>query len=175
MSERHAFPSRLGYIYREIAKFGVVGLAGVVVNVLAFNVIRHGLGLQTVRASVIATLVAIGFNYIGLRYFTYRDRGAGGHTRELPLFLLFSLVGLVIENSVLYAATYGFGWDSQLQSNFFKFVGIGVATVFRFWSYRTWVFKALPAGSAAAEAESVLAEADRQPAAQEARTSTLRT
>jgi putative flippase GtrA len=165
MSGRHALPSRLGYVYREIAKFGAVGLAGVVVNVLAFNVIRRGWGLQTVRASVIATLVAIVCNYIGFRYFTYRDRGVGSHGRELTLFVLFSLVGLAIENSVLYTATYGFGWDSQLQGNFFKFVGIGVATLFRFWSYRTWVFGALPARSVTGQAESVLVQADQKWAA----------
>jgi putative flippase GtrA len=141
---RHALPSRLGHLYREVAKFGVVGLAGVVVNTVAFNLIRDLWHLQTVRASVLATLISIVCNYVGFRYFTYRDQDSAGRSRELTLFFLFSLVGLVIENSVLYAATYGLGWDSPLQSNVFKFVGIGTATVFRFWSYRTWVFKALP-------------------------------
>ncbi len=97
-----------------------------------------------VRASVIATIVAIVFNYIGFRYFTYRDRDRGGRTKEMGLFVLFSAVGLVIENGVLYVATYGFGWDSPLQSNIFKFLGIGIATLFRFWSYRTWVFRTVP-------------------------------
>jgi hypothetical protein len=59
---------------------------------------------------------------------------------------------------VLYAATYGFGWDTPLQSNVFKFLGIGVATLFRFWSYRTWVFRALPARETVASAESFLDE-----------------
>jgi membrane protein DedA with SNARE-associated domain len=63
----------------------------------------------------------------------------------MTLFLLFSAIGLVIENGVLYAATYGFGWNTPLQNNVFKFLGIGVATLFRFWSYRSWVFRALPA------------------------------
>ncbi|MCZ9341225.1 GtrA family protein, partial [Streptomyces sp. TRM76130] len=70
----------------------------------------------------------------------------------LSLFLLFSAIGLVIENGVLYTATYGFGRDTPLQSNIFKFVGIGVATLFRFWSYRSWVFRALPARDAVARA-----------------------
>ena len=124
----------------------MVGLAGVAVNVLAFNLIRHFWALQTVRASVLATLIAIVFNYLGFRYFTYRDRShdrdTAGRSRELGLFLFFSLVGLVIENSVLYAAVYGLGWNGPLRSNVFKFAGIGLATVFRFWSYRTWVFGA---------------------------------
>ncbi|MDT0406012.1 MULTISPECIES: GtrA family protein [Streptomyces] len=136
--------SGLRRFFREVAKFGAVGGAGVLVNLGVFNLVRHWTDLQVVRASVIATIVAIVFNYIGFRYFAYRDRDKSGRTREMTLFLLFSAVGLVIENGVLYTATYGFGWDTPLQSNIFKFVGIGVATLFRFWSYRTWVFRALP-------------------------------
>ncbi|MGX2995103.1 GtrA family protein [Streptomyces sp. JNUCC 64] len=133
-------------LWREVLKFGAVGGAGIVVNLLVFNLVRAVSELPVVRASIIATVVAIAFNYVGFRYFTYRDRDKSGRTREMGLFLLFSAVGLVIENGVLYTATYGFGWDTPLQSNVFKFVGIGVATLFRFWSYRTWVFRALPAG-----------------------------
>jgi len=153
---------RFDRLLREVVKFGAVGGVGLLVNLLTFNLVRHATGLQVVRASVIATVVAIAFNYVGFRYFTYRDRDKGGRTKELTLFLLFSAVGLVIENGVLYAATYGFGWDSPLQSNVFKFLGIGVATLFRFWSYRTWVFRTLPAREAVASAESFLdAEPER--------------
>ncbi|KPI24483.1 GtrA family protein [Actinobacteria bacterium OK074] len=154
--QRSGVRGRLTRAWREIAKFGAVGGAGLLVNLLVFNLVRHATNLQVVRASVIATIVSIVFNYIGFRYFTYRDRDKSGRTKELTLFLLFSAVGLVIENGVLYVATYGFGWDSSLQSNVFKFLGIGIATLFRFWSYRTWVFKALPAREAVASAESFL-------------------
>ncbi|MFI1419404.1 GtrA family protein [Streptomyces sp. NPDC020731] len=135
---------RIDRLVREVVKFGAVGGVGLLVNLLVFNLVRQVTDLQVVRASVIATVVAIVFNYIGFRYFAYRDRDKSGRTREMSLFLLFSAIGLVIENGVLYVATYGFGWDSPLQSNIFKFFGIAVATLFRFWSYRTWVFRALP-------------------------------
>ncbi|MFH9658431.1 GtrA family protein [Streptomyces sp. NPDC017248] len=147
-------------LVREVVRFGAVGAAGVLVNLGVFNLVRHVSDLPVVRASVIATVVAIVFNYVGFRYWTYRDRDKSGRTRELMLFLLFSLAGLVIENGVLFLATYGLGWDSPLQNNVWKFVGIGVATLFRFWSYRSWVFRALPAG---ADAESIL-EGPSQPA-----------
>jgi putative flippase GtrA len=145
-------------------KFGTVGAAGVLVNLAVFNLVRHLSDLPVVRASVIATVVAIVFNYVGFRYWTYRDRDKSGRTRELVLFLLFSVAGLVIENGLLYLATYTFGWDTPLQSNVFKFVGIGVATLFRFWSYRSWVFRTLPAGEAVAGAESILKQEPRRPA-----------
>ncbi|MGP4085832.1 GtrA family protein [Streptomyces sp. KR55] len=163
-----ALRQRIERLVREVAKFGAVGGAGLLVNLLVFNLVRHVTDLQVVRASVIATVVAIAFNYVGFRYFTYRDRDKSGRTKEMSLFGLFSAVGLVIENGVLYTATYGFDWDSPLQSNIFKFLGIGIATLFRFWSYRTWVFRALPGREAIADAESFL-EAERARPPQRAR------
>ncbi|MEV4335320.1 GtrA family protein [Streptomyces sp. NPDC049597] len=130
---------------REVAKFGAVGGAGVFVNLGVFNLVRSTTDIPVVRASIIGTLVAICFNYVGFRYFTYRDRDKSGRTRELALFLAFSGAGLVIEHGILYAATYGIGWNTPLQNNVFKILGIAIATLFRFWSYRTWVFRALPA------------------------------
>ncbi|TJZ42479.1 GtrA family protein [Streptomyces piniterrae] len=162
MSERSVLRSRLEALAREVAKFGAVGGAGVVVNFAVFNLVRQLTEIPVVRASILATVVATGTNYLGYRYFTYRDRDKRGRTRELTLFLLFSAIGLIIENGLLYVATYGFHWDSPLQSNIFKFLGIGVATLFRFWSYRTWVFRALPAREAVESAESFLAEDSRR-------------
>ncbi|MER6559159.1 GtrA family protein [Streptomyces sp. NPDC001027] len=158
--------SGLKRLVHELAKFGAVGGAGLLVNLGVFNLVRHLTDLQVVRASVLATVVSIAFNYVGFRYFTYRDRDKGGRTRELTLFMAFSAVGLVIENGLLFVATYGFGWDSPLQNNVFKFVGIGVATLFRFWSYRTWVFRALPEPEPVPGAETfrAVAEQARRPA-----------
>ncbi|KPC94989.1 hypothetical protein ADL27_11510, partial [Streptomyces sp. NRRL F-6602] len=53
------------------------------------------------------------------------------------------------------------GFDGRLESNVLKFAGIGVATLFRFWSYRTWVFRAPAAVRAAKQA----AEPVREPVA----------
>ncbi|WP_327710834.1 GtrA family protein [Streptomyces sp. NBC_00464] len=144
MSERGALRTRLDLLAREVAKFGVVGAVGLVVNIAVSNLLWRYTDIPTVRAGLMATFVAILCNYVGFRYWTYRDRDKSGRTRELTLFLLFSAVGAVIETGVLYAATYGFGWNSPVQSNVFKILGIGIATMFRFWSYRTWVFRALP-------------------------------
>lgn len=152
MSERGALRVRLDLLAREVAKFGVVGAVGLVVNIAVSNLLWRYTDIPTVRAGLLATFVAILCNYVGFRYWTYRDRDKSGRTRELTLFLLFSVVGAVIETGVLYAATYGFGWDTPVQSNVFKIVGIGVATMFRFWSYRTWVFRALPVEEAQPEA-----------------------
>ncbi|GGQ03001.1 GtrA family protein [Streptomyces roseolilacinus] len=165
MTEQSAVRVRLERLVREIAKFGLVGGIGLLVNMAAFNVLRQTTDLPVVRASLLATVIAIACNYVGFRYFTYRDRDKTRRTREATLFFVFSAAGMVIENGILYAATYGFGWDSPLQNNFFKFFGIGVGTLFRFWSYRTWVFRTLPEARAEEETEADAdADADADPA-----------
>lgn len=133
--------TELSALLREVVRFGAVGGPGVGVNLAVFNLSRALTSLPVVRCSVIATSVAMVFNYLGFRYFAYRHRASQGRAAEFALLCFFSVVGLIIENGVLYVATYGFGWDSALESNLFKIAGIACATLFRFWSYRTWVFR----------------------------------
>ncbi|WP_255945161.1 GtrA family protein [Streptomyces odontomachi] len=134
----------LGALGREITKFGVVGGLGLVVNFGVFNLFRLCTPLSTVQCGLAGTGVAVVVNYLGYRYFTYRDRDKSGVAREFSLFVLFSAASLTIENGGLYAALHWFGWDTALQDNLVKALGIAVATVFRFWSYRTWVFRLSP-------------------------------
>lgn len=142
MGEGRGVSARLRRLARELAKFGTVGAFGVLVNVAVFNLCIRVLDLATVRSGVIATAVAICTNYLGNRYWTYRHADKSRVRRELSLFLFFSGVGLVIENGVLALSHYGLDFTTPLADNVAKnVVGLGLATAFRFWSYRTWVFR----------------------------------
>ncbi|MDK1475763.1 GtrA family protein [Streptomyces sp. 549] len=140
--EERSLRSRLRRLTREASKFGTVGAVGFLVNVLVFNLCINVFQLASVRSGVIATAVAICTNYVGNRYWTYQDADKKRVRREAALFLLFSGVGMVIENGVLALSHYGLGHTSALADNIAKnVVGMGLGTVFRFWSYRTWVFR----------------------------------
>ncbi|MGP3926600.1 GtrA family protein [Streptomyces sp. 8N616] len=136
---------KLQRIGGEVGRFGAVGAVGWLVDTAVFNLCLHMVNLQTVRSGLIANAVAIGTNYVGNRYWTYRHRDKSRTTREATLFVLFSSVGMVIQNGVLALSHYGFGHTSPLADNLAKnVVGLGLATGFRFWSYRTWVFRREP-------------------------------
>ncbi|SEG83367.1 Putative flippase GtrA (transmembrane translocase of bactoprenol-linked glucose) [Actinacidiphila yanglinensis] len=135
---------RLVDLAREAARFGAVGVCGIFVNLGVYNLLRDSTSLLVLQAGVIATLTAVAFNYVGFRWFTYRHCDPRRRLRRVALFLAFSAVGVVIENGVFYAATRGLGWSSPLRSSTGKAVGIALATAFRFWAYRTWVFTLLP-------------------------------
>lgn len=142
MGEGRALRPRLERLMRELAKFGAVGALGFLVNVAIFNLCIHTFQLAPIRSGVISQVVAIATNYLGNRYWTYRHIDKSRVRRETSLFFLFSGIALVLENGILALSHYGLGYTSPLADNIAKnVVGLGIGTVFRFWSYRTWVFR----------------------------------
>ncbi|MEU1197135.1 GtrA family protein [Streptomyces sp. NPDC005813] len=124
----------------EVARFSVVGGSGVAVNILFFNLLLHGLVWPPMVATVIASCVAMGGNYLGFRFFAYRDR-ASRTTRQIVLFFAFSGLGVAMESTLFYLGYRGFGMSGPLASNVAKALSIVLASAFRFVVYRTWVFQ----------------------------------
>ncbi|WP_431982892.1 GtrA family protein [Streptomyces qinglanensis] len=143
MGEWRTMRPGLERLVRELGKFGAVGALGFLVNVAIFNLCIHTFQLAPIRSGVIAQVVAIGTNYLGNRYWTYRHTDKNRIHRETVLFFLFSGAGLVLENGILALSHYGLGYTSTLADNIAKnVIGLAVGTAFRFWAYRTWVFRA---------------------------------
>ncbi|WP_328451827.1 GtrA family protein [Streptomyces sp. NBC_00386] len=124
----------------EVARFSVVGGSGVAVNILFFNLALHGLTWAPMAATVVASCVAMGTNYLGFRYFAYRDR-ASRTRRQIALFFAFSGLGVAMESVLFYAGYHGLGMSGPLGSNIAKALSIVLASAFRFVVYRTWVFQ----------------------------------
>ncbi|WP_079087018.1 GtrA family protein [Streptomyces silvensis] len=137
---RRVAPARLRRLCLEVVKFGVVGGSGVAVNLVVFNLLLHGLGSRPMTATVLASCVAMGTNYLGFRFFAYRDR-ASRSKRQIALFFVFSGIGVLMESLLFYAAYHGLGLSGPLGSNIAKAQSILLASAFRFLVYRTWVFK----------------------------------
>ncbi|MGC1214519.1 MAG: GtrA family protein [Micromonospora sp.] len=138
-------PERWQKFIHEALKFGIVGGINTVINYAVFNalaltVFRDG----QLKATAIATIVATITSYLMNRHWTYRDRPKSALQREYALFFLFNATGLIIELGVLAAAKYGLGVTSLLALNVAKTGGVLLATMFRFWSYRTFVFQPVP-------------------------------
>lgn len=125
---------------REVLHFGAVGGSGVVVNFAVFNLLLHGLAWRAMVATAVASLVAMGTNYLGFRFFAYRDREARTH-QQIVLFFVFSAIGVAMESGLFYVGYHGLGLHGPLDSNAVKAVSIVLASAFRFLVYRTWVFQ----------------------------------
>ncbi|MGW3208197.1 GtrA family protein [Streptomyces sp. NPDC001135] len=124
----------------EVVKFGIVGGSGVLINFLVFNLLLHGLGSPVMTANVLASCTAMATNYLGFRYFAYRDRAS--RTRgQIMLFFVFSGLGVLMEIGLFWVGYHGLGLHGVLQANGAKALSIVLASAFRFLVYRTWVFQ----------------------------------
>ncbi|MEU8027306.1 GtrA family protein [Streptomyces sp. NPDC049099] len=124
----------------EIVKFGIVGGSGVLVNFLVFNLLLHGPAWPAMTATVLASCVAMATNYLGFRYFAYRDRSARTRSQIL-LFFVFSGLGVGMEIGLFWVGYQGLGLHGVVGSNVVKALSIALASTFRFLVYRTWVFQ----------------------------------
>lgn len=138
-------------IWREAAKFGVIGALAFVIDNGGYNLLVFGLPggaeggvMRTapVQASVVATTAAALFSWVGNRYWTYRDQHGRRVTRELVLFLVANGVGLAITAGTVFVSRQLLGLDSALSDNTARILGWVLATLFRFYTYRRYVFVA---------------------------------
>jgi putative flippase GtrA len=94
--------------------------------------------------------------FAGNRYWTYRHRrdDSQGFARESFVFIVMNVIGIGIQVGLVALATYGLGWKDGFSYNAATVVGIGIATLFRLYAYRTFVFRvATPSGAALEELE----------------------
>ena len=141
----------------ELMKFGTVGGIAYIVNLLLFNLLVHfpfsPLDERPVTGSLVAGSVSILLAYFGNRFWTWRERPRRAMSREISLFFIINGIGIAIASGVLYISRYVLGFDSAFADNIAaNVIGVGIGTVFRFLSYRIWVFpKSLPVAKAAGD------------------------
>jgi putative flippase GtrA len=133
---------RYRMLIHEAGRFGVVGGLGVVVTDGGANLLREPGGLGWLPASVIATIAGIAVTYAGSRYWTFRHRSRTSVPRETLTFFGLAAVGLVIQLGCVGFTVHVLGESSRLAGNVGLLTGIVLATLFRFWAYRRWVWPA---------------------------------
>ena len=159
----HRLYAPIQALVHEIAKFGIIGAVAFVIDVGLFNLLLYAGPLEgrPLTAKVVSVAVATTFAYFGNRYWTFRHRGRTNMGREYLLFFVLNGVAMLISVACLWVSHYLLGFTSALADNISaNVIGLGLGTLFRFWSYRTWVFPALPTDSPDAAADRELAERD---------------
>jgi len=123
-------------------KFGTVGLANFFLDVGIFNLLRiEVLPHRVITCKVISSGIAAVSSYFMNRHWTWRHRARTGMARELPLFLVLTTIGIGITLACLAFTHYVLGLSSVLADNISaNVIGLALAMVWRFWSFKRWVF-----------------------------------
>lgn len=135
--------ARMQGLIHEFAKFGTVGLSALVVDIGLFNFLLYAGPLQgkPLTAKAVSVAVATTFAYLGNRFWTFKHRGGTSRTKEYLLFFGLNGVAMLIAMGCLWISHYALGFTSPLADNISaNVIGLGLGTLFRFWSYRKFVF-----------------------------------
>lgn len=125
----------------ELGRFAVTGLAAYATDVVVFNVLLLGTPTSSAWSKVVSSLAAIAVAFAGSRWYTWRERRSDNPGREYALFLLMSLLAAGLQLLCLVFSREVLDLRSSLADNVSaNVVGMAIATVFRFWSFRTFVF-----------------------------------
>ncbi len=131
----------------ELVRFGVTGAAAYVADVAVFNGLLLGAGTTASTAKIVSSVAAIAVAFTGSRWFTWRDRRSDRIAQEYALFVFFSVLAAGIQYGCLVLTHDVLGWTSPLADNLSaNVVGMAMATAFRFWTFRTFVFAPSRAG-----------------------------
>src|SRR5215831_15978952 len=141
---------RFQRLIHEAAKFGVVGIVGVFITNGGYALLHNTFGLGPVTATTIATIVATAVSYVANRYWSFRHRERTSVAREGVIFFVLNGIGLLIQDAVVAFNFYILSNGHNKAAEFIALnAGIALATLFRFWSYRKWVWAAPAQGTEA--------------------------
>ena len=151
--ERHAGRSKatmreglrfLGMLARlRLARFGLVGASGLVVNTVLLAVLTDVVGLYYVVSAVIATQGSTLWNFCFTELWVFGDRDhRSGLGRRMGLFFLMNNVALALRGPLLVLLTSGLGIH-YLASNVLSLVGL---TLVRFALADRWIWAKAPHG-----------------------------
>lgn len=130
---------RFQVLIHEGFKFLVVGGVGTVVTI-AGAVALHGIGKYL--AVTVATIAGAAVTFLGNRYWSFRHRQARGTAHETLMFVLLNAIGLLIYYGCIWILQDLIGLGGKIWYTVALVLGTGLGTVFRFWSYRKWVWVA---------------------------------
>lgn len=145
---------RSPHLGAEATKYLIVGAFGYLVDVALFNVLRSASWVpdflsEPVVAKVASTVVAVSMTYIANSRWTFTMRtGRPRGLLQFTLFFVVNLIGLLISVMCLWISHYLLGFTNVLADNISaNFIGIGLATIFRFVANRKWVFLKPPSNA----------------------------
>ena len=141
-----ALSDRLRPIAAELSKFVVVGGFCFVLDTVLAYLLRFQVHLGPTTSKTLSTVIATGVSYAGNRLwsFSHRVDDERGHRQDITVYGVINLIGLIITLVPVDIAHYLLSLTSPLAFTLSGVLGTAVATVFRFWAYRKYVFSAAP-------------------------------
>lgn len=141
----------------ELTRFLAVGGVSFVVDLGLFNLLRFGPGElllhKPLTAKVLSVAAATLVSWVGNRRWTFADHRTAQRGRELLLYAIINVLGVLIGVATLAFSHYTLDLRTPLADNVSTVLGIALGTVVRYVGYKRYVFITPSAGTALSDDE----------------------
>jgi putative flippase GtrA len=125
-------------LLKELTAFGFIGALALVIDISIFAWLAPN---GAIKAKAISSVVSTTFAYFGNRHLSFSHRARTGVARETSFFFGINLITLVFSELVIALFVYPLGYAHGSRMVFLvNLLTIAIGTVFRFWSYKRFVF-----------------------------------
>ena len=114
----------------QIMKFGVVGVIAFVIDYGVMVFLTEVFGLNPVVSATISFIVSVIFNYIASMRYVFSHKEDMSRSREFVIFIALSVIGLIINDVLMWAGT-------ELVSIDYRIVKIFATAVVMVWNFIT--------------------------------------
>jgi putative flippase GtrA len=125
-------------LLKEISAFGLVGIVALGIDLGVFAWLApHG----AVKAKIVSATLSTAFAYVGNRYLSFSHRARTSIARETAFFFAINAITLLFSLGCIAIFVYPLHYPHGGAVVFFvNVVTIAIGTLFRFWSYKRFVF-----------------------------------
>lgn len=117
-------------LIHQIMKFGVVGVLAFIVDYGLMILLTESLGFAPVVSATISFIVSVVFNYLASMHYVFSHKDGMSKQREFAVFVVLSVVGLIINDLMMWAGTAVVAID-------YRIVKIVATAVVMIWNFVT--------------------------------------
>lgn len=127
-------------LLKELSAFGIVGALNFILDIAIFQFLIAYVGADPLLSKVISTVTTTTTAYFMHRHWSFSHRARTGIGREYGLFFVLNGITLLMSLLIIGLVRYPLGRTDTLALQLANITSIGIGTIFRFWSYKRWVF-----------------------------------
>ena len=114
----------------QFMKFGVVGAIAFVIDYGLLALLTEAFGVNYLVSATISFTVSVVFNYVASMRYVFTHKEDMSRSREFVIFIVLSVIGLIINDVLMWAGT-------ELVSIDYRIVKIFATAVVMVWNFIT--------------------------------------
>ena len=127
----------MGKLIAQFMKFGVVGIIAFFIDYGLLALLTEAFGVNYLVSATISFTVSVVFNYVASMRYVFTHKEGMSRRREFVIFVVLSVIGLLINNGLMWAGVELIAWPDWMSEHAYLIVKIFATAVVMVWNFVT--------------------------------------